>query len=180
MLNWTKHRTLVAIGVLALAAAGATAYFTLHGDSSQARAYPPARTRITIDFTACLVTSPAGIDASPQSKAVWQGLLNAQTHTDIRIQTFGTPGAETAPNAQTAVNTLALRGCNLITAATPIETAAIEHQARLYTSTRFAIVTPTQPSTAKPTNLTVEPTGTDNQVTTEITKLVLTAVAQHN
>jgi basic membrane lipoprotein Med (substrate-binding protein (PBP1-ABC) superfamily) len=177
MPNWTKRRTLAAIGVTALAAAGAIAYFTLH-TAPQARAYPPARTRTTINFTACLVASPAGINASPQSNAVWQGLLNAQTTTNIRIQSFGTPGAETPLDAQTAVNTLALRGCNLITAATPTETTAIEHQAHLYTGTRFAIVTATPAKAPTPANLTTEPAGTDNQITAEITKLVLSAVAQ--
>jgi basic membrane lipoprotein Med (substrate-binding protein (PBP1-ABC) superfamily) len=177
MPNWTKRRTLTAIGATALAAAGATTYFTLH-TAPQARAYPPARTRTTINFTACLVTSPAGINASPQSQAVWQGLLNAQTNTDIRVQSFSTPGTETPPNAQTAINTLALRGCNLITAATPVETTAVEHQAHLYTGTRFAIVTATPAKTPTPANLTTEPAGTDNQITAEITKLVLTAVAQ--
>jgi basic membrane lipoprotein Med (substrate-binding protein (PBP1-ABC) superfamily) len=158
--------------------AGVVTYFTLRS-APQPRAYPPARTRATIDFTTCLVTSPAGTDASPQSEAAWQGLLNAQTTTGIRIQTFHAPGAETAYNAQIAVNTLALRGCNLITAATPVETAAVEQQAHLYTDTRFAVVAATPPNTPKPANLTIEPTGTDSQITTEITKLVLAAIAQH-
>jgi basic membrane lipoprotein Med (substrate-binding protein (PBP1-ABC) superfamily) len=178
MPNWTKRRALAAIGATALAAAGATTYFTLH-TAPQAPAYPPARTRTTINFTACLVASTAGINASPQSQAVWQGLLNAQASTDIRIQSFGTATAETPLDAQTAVNTLALRGCDLITAATPTETAAVEHQAHLYPGTRFAVVTAPPAETPTATNLAVDPAGTDNQITAEITKLALTAVAQY-
>ena len=181
MPNWTKRRTLAAIGVTALivAAAGAVAYFTLR-PAPQARAYPPARTRTTINFTACLVESTAGTGTTPQSQSAWQGLLDAQKSTDIRVQTFNAPGAETAANAQIAVNTLALRGCNLVAAATPLEDEVVERQAHLYVNTEFAVVTSAKPQVAKPANLTIEPAGTDSRITSEITELVLSAVARHN
>jgi len=176
MPNWTKRRTLISAGVALLTAIGILAYLTLRSPTPP-RTYPPARTRTTIDFTACLVTSPAGVDATPQSQAVWQGLLDAQKSTNIRIQTFHMPGAETTANAQTAVNTVALRGCNLVAAATPTEAAAVERQAHLYTGTQFAVVTTTPPRSPKPENLTVEVANSDSQITAAVSKLVLSTLA---
>lgn len=178
MPNWTKRRTLITAGATLLAATGIATYLALPSPTPP-RTYPPARTRTTIDFTACLVASAAGIDATPQSQAVWQGLLDAQKSTNIRIQTFHASGAETMANAQITVNTLALRGCNLVTAATPTEAAAVEQQAHLFTGTQFAVVTATQPTSPAPKNLTVEPAGSDSQVTTEISKLVLSRLTTH-
>jgi hypothetical protein len=177
MSNWTKRRTLAAAGAALLTTAGIATYLTLHS-ATPPRTYPPARTRTTISFTACLVTSPAGIDATVQSRAAWQGLLNAQKSTNIRIQIFHMAGTETVANAQIAVNTLVLRKCNLVTAATPTEAAAVEEQAHLFAGAQFAAITATQPKTPKPANLTIEPPGTDTQVTREITQLTLSAVAQ--
>jgi basic membrane lipoprotein Med (substrate-binding protein (PBP1-ABC) superfamily) len=179
MPNLTKRRTLITIGTAVLIAAGTLTYFALRS-GPQARTYPPARTRTTIDFTACLLTPPAGTSATPQSQAAYNGLLKAQATTNIRVQTFQTHGAETAANAQTAVNTLALRGCNLITAATPIEAAAVEQQARLFTATRFAVVTKTKPGTTAPANLTVEPDESDSAITAEISQLTISSLARHS
>lgn len=174
----TKRRTLITIGIIGVITAGTLTYITLR-PGPQARVYPPARTRTTIDFTACLLTPPGGTSATPQTQAAYDGLLKAQTTTNIRIQTYPTHGTDTAPNGQTAVNTLALRGCNLITAATPVETAAIEQQAHLFTATRFAVVTTTKPTTALPANISIEPATSDGTITTEISQLTITTLSNH-
>jgi basic membrane lipoprotein Med (substrate-binding protein (PBP1-ABC) superfamily) len=175
----TIRRTLATLGVIALIAAGTLTYTTLHSRPN-GRTYPPARTRASVNFTACLVTPAAGTGATPQSQAVYNGLLKAQTTTNIRVQTFETQGPDNASDAQTAVNTLALRGCNLVTAATPAESAAIELQAHLFPSTRFAIVGATKPDSSLPTNITIEPAGSDSQVTAEISQLTTSTLAHHS
>ena len=174
----TKRRTPIAVGALTLTAAGTVTYLMLHS-GPQGRTYPPARTRTAIDFTACLLTPPAGTDATPQSQAAYNGLLKAQTTTNIRVQTYGTHSADTAANAQTAVNTLALRGCNLVTAATPAESAAIEQQAHLFPSTRFAIVGAAEANTGLPANITIEPAGSESQIAAEISELTTSTLARH-
>lgn len=170
MPNLTKRRILVAAGAVALITAGTLTYFALDS-GPQSRTYPPARTRTTVNFTACLLTPPTGTGATSQTQAAYDGLLKAQTTTNIRVQTFQTYGADTSSNAQTAANTLAMRGCNLVTAATPVESAAIEQQAHLFPDTRFAVVTPTKPVDGLSKNVSIEPPGSDSQITAEISQL---------
>jgi basic membrane lipoprotein Med (substrate-binding protein (PBP1-ABC) superfamily) len=170
MPNLTKRRILATAGAITLIAVGTLTYFALHS-TPQGRAYPPARTRATINFTACLLTPPAGTGATPQSQAAYNGLLKAQATTNIRVQTFETLGTDTPANAQTAVNTLALRGCNIVTAATPAETAAVEQQAHIFPSTTFAVVTAQKPAAPPPANLIIEPDGPGSAITAEISQL---------
>jgi basic membrane lipoprotein Med (substrate-binding protein (PBP1-ABC) superfamily) len=167
----TKRRTLATIGVIALIATGTLTYTTLHSRPN-GRTYPPTRTRTSVNFTACLVTPAAGTGATPQSQAAYNGLLKAQATANIRVQTIKTQGSENTADAQTAVNTLALRGCNLVTAATPIEATAVEQQAHLFTTTRFAVVTATKPTAALPANISIEPAGSGSAITAEISQLI--------
>ena len=122
------------------------------------RTYPPARTRTTIDFTACLLTQPAGIDSSSSSAAAWRGILQAQTSTDLRAQFLAVTAPDTASDAAIAVNTLALRKCDLIVSATPVETAAINSRAPEFPNSRFLIITTAVPSATRPNviNVTAE------------------------
>lgn len=130
------------IGVGLCLAVGLAACLTwLLWPSSSARVYPAARTRTTIDVTVCLLTGPGGATASSASTAdaaAWKGILAAQVTTNLRAQSYQVVGTETAQNAQTSINTLALRGCGLIITTGSAENAAATTQAHLFPHVKFA------------------------------------------
>jgi basic membrane lipoprotein Med (substrate-binding protein (PBP1-ABC) superfamily) len=134
------------------------------------RTYPVARTRATIDYTACLLNPPAGIESSATSAAAWQGILQAQATTNLRAQTLAVIGPDTPAAAKTAVNTLALRGCNLIITATPVEVTAIEQQAHTFPDQQFLIATTNLIITPAP-NITVITTTSVHAITTQIARI---------
>lgn len=83
---------------------------------------------------------------------------------------------DTLTNAQSAVNTLALRGCGLIVAATPAEVNAVETQAHDFTATHFAIVSNTA-AAAEPSNVTAETSQSSGKITATIDQLALNLAA---
>jgi hypothetical protein len=109
--------------------------------SHSARVYPAARTRTTIDVTVCLLTGPGGAtsnSATATDAAAWKGILAAQVSTNLRAQSYPVTGTETSQNAQTSINTLALRGCELIITTGSAENAAATTQAHLFPHVEFA------------------------------------------
>jgi len=158
-----KPRTAILAGACAALALAAWILWP----TPAARAYPPARTRLTIDTTVCLLTGPEGatsINATAADSAAWKGILEAQATTNLRAQAFPVTGSETVQNAQTAINTLALRGCNLIITTGTTENAAATSQAHLFPQVRF-----------------VQPTSANTAVTTADAKAAaLSSVAQHH
>lgn len=167
-----KQLTGAAIGTT-VAAITVIALVIAHGQAP--RTYPPARTRATIDFTACLLTPPTGIESATSSAAAWQGILQAQATTNLRAQTLAVLGPDTPTNAETAVNTLALRGCNLIIAATPVETAAIDQQAHDFPNQHFAVAT-AGTTTTPASNITTITATNPHAISAQITQLTETDI----
>lgn len=135
-----KNKRIIRVG-LCLAAGLAACVTWLLWPSSPARVYPAARTRTTIDVTVCLLTGPGGATSSSATAtdaAAWKGILAAQASTNLRAQSYSVGGTETAENAQTSINTLALRGCGLIITTGGIENAAATTQAHLFPQVEFA------------------------------------------
>lgn len=114
---------------------------------SGGRYIPPARTRTTIEFTACVLTDPHGIISTAAAPA-WQGVQAAQAATNLKAQTLQTARADHLTDAVIAVNTLAQRSCNLIIATGPRQTAAVWKQASLLPTQRFLVIGPDPQGTA--------------------------------
>lgn len=135
---------------LAVASALAAAAVWLLWPGSPAPVSPDARTRTTIDVTVCLLTGPGGAvppTATAADAAAWQGILAAQQSTNLRAQKYPVTGGGTVKAAQTAINTLALRGCGLIITTGSPENAAATSQSHLFPKVEFAPESSASPAT---------------------------------
>lgn len=111
------------------------------------------RTRISVDYSACLLTGPDGSTAQP-AKAVWAGLQQAALTTSERASEQATLGAQTLDNAETYINTMALRQCRAIVAVGTLPTQAAELRADAFPSVSFVLVAVASQQTKRP-NVTV-------------------------
>jgi hypothetical protein len=106
-----------------------------------ARAYEPQqRTRAYTGYGACLLTDEAGISA-PSAAAVWAGMQRASGTTHEKISYLTMAGPDTEANAQTYIDTLALRGCDLVLGTGRLPDAAIAARAGAYPKLEF-VATP--------------------------------------
>jgi basic membrane lipoprotein Med (substrate-binding protein (PBP1-ABC) superfamily) len=138
------------IGVLALAGAATLAILLLPGHQNSEALDP--RTRTYTEQSACLLTDAHGT-TSTTAGAAWAGMQRAAKTTAERTSTLPITGTQTLQNAETYLNTLALRGCEVIIGADALPDQAVEARATAYPHTRFITIADTAPA-QKETNLT--------------------------
>jgi hypothetical protein len=155
-----RHSAGAALLVLAMIAGIAyLAWPTTH------HGYQPAtRTRTYTSYTACLLTDATGITGT--AAPVWAGMQAASHSTHEQVSYLTMQGADTAANADTYINTLALRGCDTILAAGTLPDQGVTDRAGAYPKLRFITIaasatvgtagaaSPTTPPTSRPANVT--------------------------
>jgi basic membrane lipoprotein Med (substrate-binding protein (PBP1-ABC) superfamily) len=144
-------RISAAIAAVAAAAAG-TAIALAPGGGAPTTVDP--RTRLSADYNACLLTGPAGTAGQPAA-AVWAGIQKASLSTSERASRQSVVGAQTLADAETYINTLALRQCASIVAVGALPTQAAEQSATTFPAVRFIVVTSTSPQGGRPGNVDV-------------------------
>jgi basic membrane lipoprotein Med (substrate-binding protein (PBP1-ABC) superfamily) len=145
-----KNKRIAATGLCLVVGLGVWIGWLVWPTPHTGQTLPPTRTRTTINVTVCLLTGPGGATsraATAADAAAWKGIQAAQTSTNLRAQQFPVTSAETKHNAQTAINTLALRGCGLIITTGSAENAAAASQAHLFPNVRFAPQNSPNPTT---------------------------------
>jgi basic membrane lipoprotein Med (substrate-binding protein (PBP1-ABC) superfamily) len=128
---------------------------------------PAVRARTYTNHTACLLTDATGITGT--AAPVWTGMQDASGITDEKVSYLTMRGADTAANADTYINTLALRGCDIILADGASPDQGITDRAAAYPKLRFIAI-------AGPTTATPTPTPNLPNVTT-ITETTTTATS---
>jgi basic membrane lipoprotein Med (substrate-binding protein (PBP1-ABC) superfamily) len=132
---------------------------------------PAVRTRAYTNSTACLLTDATGITGT--AAPVWAGMQAASRTNHEQVSYLTMQGADTAANADTYINTLALRGCDTILAAGTLPDQGITDRAGAYPKLHFiTIATPaanTNPTpTTDPANVTSITETTANATTTAV------------
>ena len=123
-------------GVLLLAMIAGIVYLVWPAPS---HGYQPAdRTRTYTDYTACLLTDSTGITGT--AAPVWTGMQAASRTTREQVSYLTMQGDDTAANADTYINTLALRGCDIIVAAGVLPDQGVADRAGAYPKLRFITV----------------------------------------
>lgn len=136
--------------LLALGCAAALVILLLPSHQSP-EAFNP-RTHTYTEHSACLLTDAHGI-TSTTAGAAWAGMQQATKTTAERTSTLPVTGAQTLQNAETYLNTLALRGCQVIIGAGALPGQALAARATAYPHIQFIAVADAAP-TQKATNLT--------------------------
>ncbi|MBR7836440.1 hypothetical protein KDL01_24395 [Actinospica durhamensis] len=131
---------------------------------------PVARARTFTAFDACLLTDRGGLEGS--AAAAWTGMQRAAAATHAQVSYLSMQGPETAGNAQTYVDTLALRGCAMIIAAGQTPSSGVLAAARTWPRLPMLAITP-HPPTRAPGNVTVLTAAADAQ--SRVQALVLAA-----
>jgi basic membrane lipoprotein Med (substrate-binding protein (PBP1-ABC) superfamily) len=133
----SRPKTLAAVALGALAAVSVLIVLLL--PSQPSRYQPPIRARQYSAYTACLLTDSQGI-TSPAAKPVWAAMQAASTATSAQISYLSIQGATSATNADTLLNTLALRSCNLIVSVGELPGQAVRDRATAYPKQHFTVV----------------------------------------
>ncbi len=134
--SW-RRRSVAGGALLVAVALGAWALWP--AGSSGSTVFPASRERAYTNFTACLLTGPAGIagvDAAP----VWAGLERASAASKVQVRSLAVIGSDTAANAASYLDTLALSKCDLVVAAGNAEVAALGTQAKTFPGVHFLAV----------------------------------------
>jgi basic membrane lipoprotein Med (substrate-binding protein (PBP1-ABC) superfamily) len=128
------------IGVAAAGAAAVVAVvFLLLPGSAPGRVLPPTRARAYTDFQACLLTDSGGI-AQADAAPVWAGMEGSSTRTGAKVSYLSVAGPDTVGNAETYVNTLVERGCNVVLAVGDTQVAAAQARASAEPSVKFLLI----------------------------------------
>lgn len=130
---------------------------------------PPTRARAYTDYSACLLTGPTGI-ADAQAAPVWAGLQSASGATRAQASYLQLQGPQTAANAASYVNALALRGCSLILTAGTVPGQGADARAGAFPRIRFITV---DAPTGASANLTAVASAAPATVTKQISALVV-------
>ena len=142
-----------------------------HGDQ------PAVRTSAYTNYTACLLTDSTGITRG--AAPVWAGMQGASRTTHEKVSYLTMQGPDTPGNADTYVNTLALRGCDIVLADGALPDQGIADRAAAYPKLRFIAIA--GPATAGPTGSPAPtPTASHANVTTiaEATPAAMSAAVQ--
>ena len=158
----------VVIGVIALAAQP-------HQRTAPPVYTPQLRTRVYSSFTACLLTGASGI-TDTQTAPVWAGMQSASTRTRAQVSYLAVQGAQTASNAESYVNALALRGCSVIVTSGTAPGQAAEQRASALARIKF--ITVGAPA-SKAANVSVIAAGAPAGVSREIAALLTAAIGTH-
>jgi hypothetical protein len=113
-----------------------------------------ARVRLYSPYTACLLTGPKGL-ADPVAAPVWAGLREASASTTAQISYLTIMGPDTTANAETYINTMALRGCSTILAAGAVPADGALKAASSWSNRRLIAIEPASAEAKPPGNLTV-------------------------
>lgn len=149
VLSRPKTFLAAAIGVLAIACGLVLVLLP----SSPSRYVPPLRARPYSAYMACLLTDSQGI-SSAEAKPVWSGMQAASKATNQQINYLAIQGEETPANADTYLNTLALRGCNTIVTVGKLANQAVHDRATAYPHVQFTVVNPDTPLPVNATSTT--------------------------
>lgn len=98
--------------------------------------HPASRARQYSNHVACLLTDETGITGKAATP-VWAGMQQASTSTHMQVTFLAMQGPATLQSAQAYLNTLALRGCNIIITSGTLPDQAAESQAHSYPNLRF-------------------------------------------
>lgn len=172
-----RHPRLVLGAALVAAALVAGAFLARlhqHADTAPRVQPAPARARVYLGFTACLLTGPGGI-ADPGTAPVWSGLQAASTATRAQVSYVPLQGPQTPANADAYITALALRGCSVILAEGAIPGQGADDRAGALPRTRFIVVG--APGGTAP-NVTAVAETTPTTVTRRIEDLVTRAAQQ--
>lgn len=137
-----EHRGLAVTLVAGLCAATIATVVVLAPPGSSGRYEPPIRARQYSAYTACLLTDSQGI-TSAATKPVWAAMQAASAATTAQASYLAIQGDATEANAETYLNTLALRGCNVIVTIGALPDLAARDRAGAYPKIHFAVVGPT-------------------------------------
>jgi basic membrane lipoprotein Med (substrate-binding protein (PBP1-ABC) superfamily) len=121
-------------------------------------------------FSACLLTDPDGV-SGPLAQPVWAGMQAASLKTLRKVSYLPVSGPDTVANAESFVNTLVQRRCDLVVAVGDSEVAAAEARAKGFPSARFVVVG----SGVADGNLAVIPVGPAEQVRSAVAQAVESA-----
>lgn len=100
---------------------------------------PPPRAREYLEFTACLLTGPRGLQA-PDAAPVWAGMQDASVATRAKVQYLSVTDPQTAENASAFLAGLAEGRCNLVFAAGELPAAAARKDAARYPGVAFYVL----------------------------------------
>ncbi|MBR7829702.1 hypothetical protein KDK95_25575 [Actinospica sp. MGRD01-02] len=159
---------LVVIAVIALAALP-------HHRTAPTVYTPQVRTRVYSPFTACLLTGASGI-TDTQTAPVWAGMQTASTNTRTQVSYLAVQGAQTASNAESYINALALRGCAVIVTSGTAPGQAADQRAPALA--RITFITVGAPA-SKAANVTAVATGTAAGVSHKVAALLTAAIGTH-
>lgn len=139
---------------------------------------PEIRARTYSSIADCLLTGPDGIQ-STTAAAVWAGMQAASTSSRAQVSYLSMLGADTLANAQAYINTLVLRGCNVILAVGTAPVRAANEQAAVWPHQRLIAITagtsPTAATAAQSGNLTVLPASNPQTLQGQIRALLTVA-----
>ncbi|WP_344667240.1 BMP family ABC transporter substrate-binding protein [Catenulispora yoronensis] len=135
MLSVRDRRFGVAVlSVVVLAALAVLVATLTSGRGGSRPAAESPRARQFAAFTQCLLTDPAGLD-SPAAAPLWAAMQEASSKTAAKSQYLALPAGVQPDEAKTYVNSLVVRGCDVILAAdgtpgTVAGEAAADHPTR--------------------------------------------------
>ena len=141
--------------------------------SNPNRDLPPARARVYSQFSACLLTDSGGVSGA-ESAPVWAGMQEASLKTLRKVSYLEVSGPDTVANAESFVNALVQRKCDLVLAVDDSEVAAAEARAKGFPSERFVVVG----KGVADGNLAVIPVGPAEQVRSAVAQAVESAPEQ--
>jgi hypothetical protein len=167
---WGRRWLWCVAGSGAAAAAGLGVWLWL---GTGGRYIPPARARVYMAFSACLLTGPRGL-ADGQVAPVWAGMEEASLATRAKVSYLPVAGPATVGAAMPYLGSLVVRHCNVIIAVGAPETAAVSTGSGRFPGIRFVTV---GPGTAR-SNVTVVPTGPAGVVRSRVADLVEAAARQ--
>ncbi|MBR7826390.1 hypothetical protein KDK95_08760 [Actinospica sp. MGRD01-02] len=133
-----RPRTAVALAVGAVVAIVAVVVAFATPDTP-GRYEPPITARQYSAYTACLLTDSQGI-VGPDAKPVWAAMQAASTATTAQVNYLAIQGEATLANADTYLNTLASRQCDLILAVGPLPDQVARERAAAYPKQHFILV----------------------------------------
>ena len=164
------------LGILAgtvVAAAALIGLLVWPAKPAAVRIRPPVvRTRTYSSYTACLLTGPKGL-TDLAAAPVWTGLREASTATKAQISYLTMLGADTTANAESYINTLALRGCSAILAAGTIPADGALKAAASWPGHRVIAIEPAGSVAKPPAKLTVLGQSTSTALTAQVKTLVI-------
>lgn len=128
-----RWRAVAAAGLVAVVSAAVWLAWPSRAPKHETRARQYAH------FTQCLLTDAAGVN-SPAAQPVWAGMQQSSVKTAAKSQFLAIPAAAARYDAETYVNTLVARGCDVILAAGPVPVRVATEAAASSPARHFILV----------------------------------------